>query len=1342
MKLNTYKNDFPDTYKDNWVKLLFNNNKPIQSRELLELQGILQTNTKKILDTIYKNGTIVSGLDITLDTLYPSGVRSFKSSKGVIYIEGHLIEIPNSSFVVIDNTATIGIIINEQIITEVEDPSLNDPEKGGELWGAAGAYRLRWVGSIGINESSMYPFAKIEGSKVIRIQPINANKQLLADYIYDAEGNFIIKGFNVSSISSAIGTSNTNNLNSLLLEQTSLTNNINDFNSQIQTLTETNNRLNSTLADYKQQIVTQYTANLASLITSTETLITNNNATIAELKNKLNAVDQNNTLLQKDIDVEKNTQINIETLSVSSGIGYVEGNRIVKTNNTLLTIQKNLPVSQIYNANFVYDGVSSYVSYQLSNLLLATLIPNRSLIRILISNVVFNAVEHVVQVDISTPSNITSIGDIVLFIVNEFNNSLTSTTLTCNTLSLNNNDLLAVIKQNYEIILTNSSTFTFKFITLRNSSTVPNINISLLKRDINNTIIGNAEGVTITKVLTNTSSSSLNSYKLGFTPVSSINRLNATLINNSKPIIRGAVPGTVDNLGQATISKIISVGQNLTSYIEGVDYKLINQSQIDWSLPSTNEPAPGTTYFVTYLYSSLLTNNVDYTLQNDSIRFINRTPAIGQSFSVDYGYFQSKTGIITLDRDGNIDYVLSEAGINPPAPGIPEYLLPLATFKLQIGSSIFQSLGLNRFTNKDLYNLSRRLTEAVFALEDKPELISDNFLTYNSQDIDNLSYTAALCPNKQSVTNGYTYKEVSINTTEAYRYIVENYVSLPVANLPTNYLKQDRVTEYKELTKSTYKPILRLSSYSLFFNNNKAKVNPSSSIIGTSSKITNRIDINNQSLFGILSNDLEESIQTNNAFNSNSYDQESENYISNHVSVLSGLSIDLFLTDLDPTSTNYKIYIDNNLIQTSLVLLNGTLAGTLVNSFKSNSSGKAVVRVLLPNSITTGSHTIEVRNLTYNIKSKFSIYNNLLNHVVFDATNKDVNGAITPPYLLEEPSQYNIEQTFIASNYYFLNSVDLLTSATPAITSELTVLLLDINRNIISYGETTTFVSNKLNVKFLNPALIERDKEYIIAVKSPQAGFKFSIAKINDPDLITGKYYGSQLFSQGSLSVSTDGINTLEMTDYDLTLSIYRDTFTNQTKTINLGTYTVNLVSSFALNTRDIVPPLTSITYQYSTEDGIWKDFITNRNIQLDYSSNQMSFRAILFSNSLDISPLIMIKGSSISFYSTNNTSSLISNYIQHGNNYSTVTIKVGYIKTSGSSLEVYHSQQATNEAWRLCTKTTSSIIDENINLYETIYTVSYNTAAIGSKYRIDLVTNDSTKPVTIKYIYVTPQFI
>lgn len=1341
-QINTYRLDFPSTIKDDWIKLLFNNERPIQSRELIELQDLIQTNNKKVFDTIYKNGQVISGLDITLQQTFPSGIRSFTCSKGVVYIEGNFVQVPDSTFTVVNKSSKVGVLINESIITEEEDQSLNDPEKGGELWGAAGAYRLKWTASIAVDESSMYPIAAIEGNKVIRIEAIDSTKQLLADFIYDAEGNFLIKGFNTTSISSSNSNSNSNNLNNLLLQQEGVANNINDLEGQIQGLIDSNNRINQTLSTYKQEILLNYTEELANLIIQSETLIENNSNSINELKSKSNTLQQNNILLEKDITTEKNTQINIETVSISPGVGYVEGNRIVKTDNTLLTIQKNLPVSQIFNAQFTYNGTSSFVSYQFSNLLSTTLINNKSIVRILLSNIVFNGTENVIQADIVLPNTISTVANIVLFIINEFNNSITNTVFTCPTLSLNNTDLLAVIKQNYEIILTNNSTITFRFITLRNSSTVPNIDISLLKRDSNNTITGVGEGVTIIKVLTSNSSSSLNSYKLGFTPVSAINRLSATLITTSKPIIRGAVPGTIDNLGQATISRIISAGQNFTSYIEGVDYRLINQSQIDWSLPSSNEPSPGTTYFVTYLYSSILTNNVDYTLQNDSVRFINRTPAIGQSFSVDYSYFQSKSGVITLDRNGNIDYILSEAGINPPIPSIPTFLLPLSTFKLQVNTSIFQSIGLNKFTNKDLFDLSNRLTQAVFALEDKPELISDNFLNYNSQDLENAGYTAAICPNKQSITSGYNYFEVSIKTPEASRYITDNFVSLQREINPTSYIKQERITEYKDLVKSVYKPILTLSSYSLFFNNNKAKANPSSSFINRTGKINNRIDINNQSLFGLLSNSLEEAILTNNAFNSNSYDQESENYISNNVTILNGLSIDLSVTDLDPSTTNYKVYIDNVLVQTNIVLLNNTLAGTLLNTFKPNTQGRANIRVILPAIITTGSHTIEIRNTVYSVRSKFSIYNNLLSHIVFDATNKDVDSAIIPPYISEDIQTYNIEQTFIADDYYWLNSITLFTNNTPSIASELTILLLDESRNVISYGEITIFVGNKISINFVTPALIERDKEYIIAIKSPQQGFSFGIAKINDPDITTGSFFGNQLFSNGCLSLSQDGINSLQLTDYDLAYEIKRDTFTSNTKLVNLGTYSVNLLTSFALNTRDVIPPLTSITYEYAIEDGLWTKFIPNRNIQLKAKSNQISFRATLFTNSLNISPLLLIKGSSISFYSNNSTSTLVSNYIPHGNNYSTVTIKIGYIKDDSSSLIVYHSQQENNEIWKAAATTTSSLIDENINLYETVYNVSYTTSSTGSKYRIDLISTDTTRPTTIKYIYVNPQFI
>jgi hypothetical protein len=1339
--INTYRIDYPDNSSNN-IKLLFNNKRPIQTRELLELQDIAHRNSRDVFNTLYKNGAVVTGLDITLQTTYLSGIRSFVCSKGVVYIEGQFIELPESTFTVATDNAVIGVLVDEQIITEQQDPRLNDPEKGGELWGAAGAYRVKWAASIAVDASSMYPFARIQGSKVIKITPTDPNKQLLADYIHDAEGNFVVKGFNVTSISSSTNSFNTTNLNNLLQQQANQDAKINTITNQIQILVDSNNAVNALLSQYKQQILVSYTQQLATSIANSEQLIESNTAQINTLQNSLNVLRQANQSLQSDIDVEKNSQVNLETISISPGVGYVEGNRIVKTTNTLLSLPKNLPTSQIYNAVFNYSGTASYTSYQFSNLLLTTLLTNKSLIRVVMNNVVFNGVEHTMQIDINLPSTITSIADIVVFIVNEFNSAITTTTITCSTLSLNNNDLMLAIKQNYEVILTNNSTITFKFITLRNTSTVPDITLNLLKRDANNTIVGAGEGVTITKALTSTSSSSLNSYKLGFTPVSEINRLSATLIATSKPVVRGAVPGTIDNLGQATVTKIVAVGKDFTTYLQDVDFRLINQSQIDWSLPSTKEPAPGTTYFVTYLYTSILTNNVDYKLQNDAIYFINRTPAIGQSFYVDYSYYQTKAGLLTLDRDGNIDYVMSEPGINPAVPSVPDYLLPICEFTLRVNDSSFKSIGLNKYTNKQLHQLREQLTQAVYALEDKPELITDSFLTYTNQDIYNPAYTAAICPNKQALTVGYSYSEVPLSTNEASRYYTDSYISLPHQVLGVSYLNQSRITEYRTLTKQTYKPILRLSSYSLFFNVNSAKINPSNSIAEVQSKINSRIAIYNQSLYGLLGTALEEAFYTNNAFNSNSLDEEIENYISANVKTLSTLSIDLFLTDLEPLSNNYKVYIDGAPLQTSLVMLGSTAVGNIYNSFRAGSNGKASVRMLMPPNLNTGVHTVEVRNVAYSVRTKFSVFNNLLNHVVFDATNAQVLGADTPPYLTEDAYTYNIEQTFIATQTCFLNNIKLFINKAPTVATELTVLLLDEDRNVISYAELTTFVGTTLTAQFLTPCLIEKDKLYRIVLKSPQDGFSFAVAKINAPDLNTGTYFGNQLESNGCLYYSLDGSNAVQLDNYDLSYVVTRDAFTQQSKQILLGTYRLNLATGFALNTRDVIPPLTYINYEYALEDGVWKSFSSNKYTALDFKSNQISIRATLYTDDLAVSPLLLIKGSTLSIYANNSSSTVVSNYFSHGNNYTSVNIKVGYIKPADSQVLVYHAPQSSNEVWSICREVSSVLVDENIGLYESVFTITYSTNATGSKYRVDTVTNDTSKPVTIKYVYVNPIFI
>ena len=68
-----------------------------------------------------------------------------------------------------------------------------------------------------------------------------------------------------------------------------------------------------------------------------------------------------------------------------------------------------------------------------------------------------------------------------------------------------------------------------------------------------------------------------------------------------------------------------------------VDYKLAGNF-IDWSL-SGQEPVPKLSYTVTYRYTKVFVNNVDYKVENDYIEFLSGDkPVDNTNFQVSYDF--------------------------------------------------------------------------------------------------------------------------------------------------------------------------------------------------------------------------------------------------------------------------------------------------------------------------------------------------------------------------------------------------------------------------------------------------------------------------------------------------------------------------------------------------------------------------------------------------------------------------------------------------------------------------------------------------------------------------------
>lgn len=132
----TIYNDFDE--KKNHESVLFEADRVIQSRELIDAQEILAHRIKGIADGIYANGDVVRDARLTVNPL----TGAAEAESGAIYLQGAVRGVPPASFVMpIQGTVAVGVYLRTRIVTAAEDPSLLNPAKGTPSYKKPGAAR-------------------------------------------------------------------------------------------------------------------------------------------------------------------------------------------------------------------------------------------------------------------------------------------------------------------------------------------------------------------------------------------------------------------------------------------------------------------------------------------------------------------------------------------------------------------------------------------------------------------------------------------------------------------------------------------------------------------------------------------------------------------------------------------------------------------------------------------------------------------------------------------------------------------------------------------------------------------------------------------------------------------------------------------------------------------------------------------------------------------------------------------------------------------------------------------------------------------------------------------------
>ncbi len=140
----------------------------------------------------------------------------------------------------------------------------------------------------------------------------------------------------------------------------------------------------------------------------------------------------------------------------------------------------------------------------------------------------------------------------------------------------------------------------------------------------------------------------------------------------TETVVHGAFTGSRDVLTEPTVVAVLEVKQGGTTYTQGTDYKVVGD-EVDWS-PGGAEPAPGSSYQVTYQYIASITPT-DLTDTGFKVSGVVQ----GSTMYIDYQWKLPRVDVLALTADGQVERIKGISQVrNPVAPTVPASRLALA----------------------------------------------------------------------------------------------------------------------------------------------------------------------------------------------------------------------------------------------------------------------------------------------------------------------------------------------------------------------------------------------------------------------------------------------------------------------------------------------------------------------------------------------------------------------------------------------------------------------------------------------------------------------------------------
>ena len=189
------------------------------------IQSFSNNRTLEFRQVTQAGNTVVATINTYANTLantYATGNGHFISvSEGIIFINGTFVRVPNPTYGIVNAYGTyagntvVGFTLKEEIITEVDDPSLLDNALGYPNENAPGAWRLKLTPELtaldpavaantpGFNVIAQYNYGSLISKSTAGKDAYQIAGDVLDTRMYESAGNYVVNPFTADTISTS-----------------------------------------------------------------------------------------------------------------------------------------------------------------------------------------------------------------------------------------------------------------------------------------------------------------------------------------------------------------------------------------------------------------------------------------------------------------------------------------------------------------------------------------------------------------------------------------------------------------------------------------------------------------------------------------------------------------------------------------------------------------------------------------------------------------------------------------------------------------------------------------------------------------------------------------------------------------------------------------------------------------------------------------------------------------------------------------------------------------------------------------------------------------------------------